>query len=180
MRTNDSFSKNVLCNIVGENLEILRQCINSGKIYQQWTAIILLLQFIEYLLKYKTQSAGKRFQTKHELKILYCDLTDDDRNDIEERFSKLINDRKVRDSKSFGSIEEFARWYNKAYHYSWRYGILDANVNLNPRYFYLADTVTVLRVLIESTDLEIDLPSIINEDELEQKMLKGDLRWYIP
>ena len=181
MPTNDFFSKDVLCNIITDNLDILRRCIN-GTIYQQWTAVILLMQFIEYLLKYKIQSAGERFRRRHEIKTLYNDLTPSDRNDIEERFSKLINNRKTeRDPKSFGSIEEFARWYNKAYHYSWRYGILDANVNLNPRYFYLADTVTVLRALIESTDLEIDLPSIVNENELAEKILKDGVRWgYVP
>ena len=92
-----------------------------------------------------------------------------------------MKDRKVRDPKSFDSIEEFARRYNKAYQYYWRYGILNTNSNSDEEYFYLADTVTVLRSLIESTDLEIDLPSIVNEDKLAQKILKDDVRWgYVP
>lgn len=181
MRANDPFPKDVLCNVIKENLEILCQCIN-GTIYQQWTAVILLLQFIEYLLKYKIQSAGERFCYIHELKNLYCDLTDGDRNDIEERFSTLINNRKTeRDTKSFDSIEEFARRYNTAYKYHWRYDIFDRSCNSEPEYFYLADTVTVLRALIESTDFEIDLPSIVNEDELAKKILKDGVRWgYVP
>ena len=117
MRTNDLFPKDVLCNLITDNLDILRRCIN-GTIYQQWTAVILLLQFIEYLLKYKIQSADGHFRYIHELKNLYCDLTDGDRNDIEERFSELINNRKTeRDPKSFDSIEEFAGRYNTAYKY---------------------------------------------------------------
>lgn len=176
MRTKDIFSKDVLCNIITDNLEILRRCI-EGTIYQQWTAVILLMQFIEYLLKYKIQSAGKRFRRIHEIKKLYDDLTDDDRNDIERIFTNLMKDRKVREPKSFESIKEFARRYNKAYHYSWRYGILGTNFNSDEEAFYLADTVTVLRALIESTDLEIDLPSIVNEDKLAEKIWKNDVRW---
>ena len=176
MRTNDFFSKDVLCNIISGNLDILRWCINST-IYQQWTAVVLLMQFIEYLLKYKIQSANKSFRRIHKIKELYCDLTDDDRNDIEERFSKLINDRKIRDPGSFGSIEEFARRYNTAYQSYWRYDILDANFNSDEKCFYLADTFTVLRALIESTDLEIDLSAIPNEDRLEEKILKDGVRW---
>ena len=34
MLTNDIFSKDVLCNIITDNLDILRQCI-EGTIYQQ-------------------------------------------------------------------------------------------------------------------------------------------------
>ncbi len=179
MRTNDIFSKDILCNIITDNLDILRQCIN-GTIYQQWTAVILLMQFIEYLLKYKIQSAGKRFRRIHEIKELYCDLTDRDRNAIEKIFTKLMKGRKIRDPKSFNSIKEFARRYNTAYKCYWRYDIL-INSESDQGFFYLADTVTVLRSLIESTDLEIDLPSIVNEDKLAQKILKDGVRWgYVP
>ena len=176
MRTNDFFSKNVLCNIISGNLDILHRCINGG-IYQQWTAVVLLMQFIEYLLKYKIQNANKSFGRTHEIKKLYCDLTDDDRNNIERIFTKLINDRKIRDPGSFGSIEEFARRYNTAYNRCWRYEILNTNFNSDEKYFYLADTFTVLRALIESTDLEIDLSAIPNEDRLEEKILKDGVRW---
>ena len=175
MLTNDIFSKDVLCNIITDNLDILRQCI-EGTIYQQWTAVVLLMQFIEYLLKYKIQSAGARFRRIHEIKELYDALTDDERNAIERIFTKLMKDRKVRDPKSFDSIEDFARRYNTAYKYYWRYDIL-TNSESDEESFYLADTVTVLRALIESTDLEIDLPSIVNEDKLAQKILKDDVRW---
>lgn len=180
MLTNDIFSKDVLCNIIKDNLDILRQCI-KGTIYQQWTAVILLMQFIEYLLKYKIQCADERFCKTHEIKKLYCDLTEDTQKDIEERFSKLMKDRKVKNPKSFRSIKEFARRYNKAYQYSWRYGMLNTNFNSDEEYFYLADTVTVLRALIESTDLEINFSSIVNEDKLAQKILKDGVRWgYVP
>lgn len=180
MLTKDIFSKDVLCNIITDNLDILRQCI-EGTIYQQWTAVILLMQFIEYLLKYKIQSAGRAFCRIHEIKELYDDLADSDRNAIERIFTKLMKGRKVRDPKSFNSIEEFARRYNTAYKYYWRYDILDTNFDSDEEYFYLADTVTVLRALIESTDLEIDLPSIVNEDKLAQKILKDGVRWgYVP
>ena len=59
--------------------------------------------------------------------------------------------------------------------------MLNANFNPKPEYFYLADTVTLLRALIESTALDIDLPAILNEDKLAQKILKDDVRWgYVP
>ena len=181
-RIKDFFLKDVLFNIIHDNLEILRRCI-GGTIYQQWTAVILLMQFIEYLLKYKIQS-GEGFETIHEIKRLYDDLTDDDREDIEERISKLMKDREVkREPKSFDSIQEFARRYNKAYLRSWRYDILGTDFESDEEAFYLADTITLLRALIESTDLEIDLPSIINEDELAQKIVKDGVRgrWvYLP
>ena len=188
MLTRD-ISKDVLCNIITDNLDILRQCI-EGTIYQQWTAVVLLMQFIEYLLKYKIQSAGEHFRRTdehfpriHKIKKLYCELTDDDRDDIEERFSKLmkVRDSENRDKGSFNCIKEFARRYNTAYLYYWRYGILDPNFESDEEYFYLADTFTVLRALIESTDLEIDLPSIANEDKWAQNLLKAGVRWgYLP
>ena len=177
MSTNDFFSKDVLCNIIEGNLDILRWCIN-GTIYQQWTAVMLLMQFIEYLLKYKIQSAGKHFDLIHSIKELYSDLTDDDQNDIEERFCKLMKDRKPSVPGSFDSIKGFAIRYNKAYQF-WRYGIPTNSDQVSPRekYFYLADTVTVLRALIESTDMEIDLSAVPNEDKLEEKILKDGVRW---
>ena len=91
-----------------------------------------------------------------------------------------MNGREVRDPKSFDSIKEFARRYNTAYHYFWRYDILNTNFDSDEEYFYPADTVTVLRALIESTDLKIDLPSIVNEDDLAQKILKDGVRSYVP
>ena len=180
MPTNNIFSKDVLCNIITDNLEILRQCI-EGTIYQQWTAVILLMQFIEYLLKYKIESAGERFCKTHKIKDLYDALTDSDRDAIERIFTKLMKDRKIRDTESFASIEQFAIRYNTAYKDHWRYDIFNTNSNSDPDYFYLADTVTVLRSLIESTDLEINLPSIVNEDKLAQKILKDGVRLgYVP
>lgn len=177
MSANDFFSKDVLCGIIEGNLEILHRCIN-GTIYQQWTAVVLLMQFIEYLLKYKIQSANKSFRRTHEIKKLYCDLTDDDRNDIERIFTKLMKRRRTRD-QNFGSIEEFARRYNTAYNRCWRYEIFDTNFNSDEKYFYLADTFTVLRALIESTDLEIDPSAIPNENRLKRKILKDGVRWVV-
>ena len=104
MLTNDIFSKDVLCNIITDNLDILHRCIN-GTIYQQWTAVILLMQFIEYLLKYKIQSANGSFCKTHEIKTLYNDLTPCDRNDIEERFSKLMKARKFKECTATGNLD---------------------------------------------------------------------------
>lgn len=188
MSTNKIFSRDVLRNIINGNLDTLRQCI-EGTIYQQWTAIILLMQFIEYVLKYKIQCAktyteihrGKvyPFPRTHEVKKLYSKLTDGDRKKIEERFCELMKDRKSRDSKSFCSIAEFARRYNKAYLYYWRYGAIDTDFESDEKYFYIADTVTVLRALVESTNLEIDFPSVLNEDNLAARVLKDDMRWIV-
>ena len=59
MSTNDIFSKDRLCKVIKTNLFIFRQCLLKGSnIYKQRTAILMLMQFIEYVLKYKIQCAG--------------------------------------------------------------------------------------------------------------------------
>lgn len=182
MSTNEIFSKEVLRNIINGNLDTLRQCI-EGTIYQQWTAIILLMQFIEYVLKYKIQCAGeyakthngKHFPRTHKIKELYKVLTKHDRKSIEKHFCKLIDARGRRDKKSFNSIKEFARRYNKAYLYYWRYDRFEPNFKSDEKYFYIADTVTVLRALVGSTDLDIGFS--LNEDDLEAKISKQDKNW---
>ena len=136
------------------------------------------MQFIEYLLKYKIQCTGKCFERTHEIQKLYDDLTVRDRNDIENRFSKLMGDRETY-SGSFHTVEEFARRFNTSYQF-WRYDILHPNFNVDEnregyeKYFYLADTITVLRALIESTDMKINPSAIPNEDVLIAKLLKKE------
>lgn len=184
MSTHDIFSKNVLRKIIEDNLDTLSQCI-EGTIYQQWTAVILLMQFIEYVLKYKIQCAGKSFPETHKIKKLYNKLTNDARKDIEDRFRKLMADRnskypdrKPEYSDRFRCIKEFGERYNTSYTY-WRYDRLSPDFNVDEnregyeKYFYLSDTVTVLRALIESTDLKINLSTIPNEDVLVEKLLKS-------
>ena len=186
MSTNEGFSKEVLRNIIKANLPILRKCINGSR-YQQWTAVILLMQFIEYVLKYKIQCAktytethkGKvyPFPRTHEIGELYKELTEHDRDCIEKWFSKLMEDRKTEYPDRFCSIQKFAERYNTSYTY-WRYDSLEPNFNLNEnsegyeKYFYLADTVTALRALIKSTDLDIDTSALPNEDVLVNKFVK--------
>lgn len=50
---------------------------------------------------------------------------------------------------------------------------VDENREGYEKYFYLADTITVLRSLIESTDMKINPSAIPNEDVLVGKILKG-------
>ena len=176
MSINKIFSKDVLCNIIKANLGILRQCIR-GPIYRQWTAVILLMQFIEYVLKYKIQCAGKAFEKTHEIEKLYDGLTDEDRNDIEKRFTKLMADSPFKYPDRLCSIKELASRFNTSYQY-WRYDMIKPNANSDKNakgyeeYFYLADTLIVLHALIESTDLEIDPSAIPNVDKMVQKALK--------
>ena len=181
MSTNEIFSKDVLSNIIEDNLAILRRCI-EGTIYQQWTAVILLMQFIEYVLKYKIQSSNRSFRPRHEIKELYDNLTDEDRtNDIEERFTKMA-DCSFKYPESFCSIQDFARRFNTSYTF-WRYEMITPNANSDKKaegyekYFYLADTLIVLHALIESTDLEIDPSAIPNMDKMGQKALTPGVRW---
>lgn len=188
MSTNEIFSKDRLCNVIKANLPILDRCMNSDNIYRQRTAILMLMQFIEYVLKYKIQCAGNCFPKKHEIDILYNKLTCDDQKDIEKWFSKLMEDRKSKYpdrnseySDSFDSIKEFAKRYNTSYQY-WRYDMLGPNFNVDEhrrgyeKYFYLSDTVTVLRALIKSTDMKINTSVIPNEDVLIEKILKKRVR----
>lgn len=180
MSTNEIFSKDVLSNIIEDNLDILRRCI-EGTIYQQWTAVILLMQFIEYVLKYKIQSSNRSFCPTHKIKELYDALTDEDRNDIEERFTKMA-DCSFKYQERFCSIQDFARRFNTSYTF-WRYDMIKPNANSDKNaegyeeYFYLTDTLIVLHALIESTDLEIDPSAIPNMDKMIQKALTPGVRW---
>ena len=183
MTTNEVFSKDKLCNIIKANLPILRQCAGSDNIYLQRTAILMLMQFIEYVLKYKIQCAGNCFPWRHEIDILYGKLTDGDQKCIEKWFSKLMKNRKPysdsgSDSGSFQTVSEFASRFNTSYQF-WRYEILHPNFKLDDtdeEYFYLSDTITVLRALIESTGLEIDPAAIPDENILIEKILKKRVR----
>ena len=181
MSTNEIFSKDVLSNIIEDNLDILRRCI-EGTIYQQWTAVILLMQFIEYVLKYKIQSANRSFRPIHRIKYLYDRLTDEDRNDIEKRFCQLMANCPFKYPKRLCSIKEFASRFNTSYTF-WRYEMIKPNANSDKNaegyeeYFYLADTLIVLHALIESTDLEIDPSAIPNVDKMAQKALKPGVQW---
>lgn len=174
MATNEVFSKDALCKVIKANLSILRQCV-KGSIYRQRTAVLMLMLFIEYLLKYKIQSTGRRFPPTHKIKILYDALTVRNRNDIENRFSNLMGNRETcSDSGSFQTVAEFASRFNTSYQF-WRYEILHPNFkldNTDEEYFYLSDTITVLRALIESTGLEINPAAIPDEDILIEKILK--------
>ncbi len=192
MATNEVFSKDALCKVIKANLSILHQCA-KGSIYRQRTAILMLMLFIEYLLKYKIQCAGTYtkihwgkeypFPPTHEIDILYGKLTDGDQKCIEKWFSKLMKNRKPysdsgSDSGSFQTVSEFASRFNTSYQF-WRYEILHPNFKLDDmdeEYFYLSDTITVLRALIESTGLEIDPAAIPDEDILIEKILKKRVR----
>ena len=109
--------KERLRHLIQGNLDLLCQHLN-GTVAQQWSGVILILQFIEYLLKYRIQSYPEGFGTSrpgHNLKELYKLLTDDDRESIEKHFSQLMAQNEWRDPKSFDTIKVFVEKYHNSY-----------------------------------------------------------------
>ena len=86
--TTVDLSKNTLHHVIEGNLDLLRRDI-TRKAPHQWMCVILLMQFIEYLLKYQIQSSGNKFTKRHDLDVLYGELTEGDQNRIEACFGKL-------------------------------------------------------------------------------------------
>ena len=175
MVTND-LSKEGLHHMIEGNLDLLCQYI-KGTVAHQWTCVILLMQFIEYLLKYKIQSYGNGFPKGHDLKKLYRMLTDDDRSRIEEHFSKLMAHNKQKDSKSFDTIKEFVERYWNSYTFL-RYPVLQENFSTTERYFYVVDTFLVLITLMECSDINFNLSKAYNVIKTRinsQKVLKDGI-----
>ena len=154
--TTVDLSKNTLHHVIEGNLAFLCQILTfRGNVAQQWMCVILLMQFIEYLLKYQIQSSGKKFPPIHDLNKLYEKLTDDDQNRIEACFGKLTRNRQ-RDPESFHTIKEFVDRYYNSYTFL-RYPVLQESFSTTDRYFYVADTFLVLIALMECSDIDFDI-----------------------
>ena len=145
--TTVDFSKNTLHHVIEGNLDLLRQDI-PGNVAHQWMCVILLMQFIEYLLKYQIQSYGNGFPPTHDLQVLYGELKEGDRKCIEACFGKLTR-------KEFNTIEEFVNRYHNSYTLL-RYRVLQG-AKPEERYFYIADTFLVLIALMECSDIDFDI-----------------------
>ena len=169
-------SKNTLHHVIEGNLDLLQDI--TGKVAHQWMCVILLMQFIEYLLKYQIQSSGSEFPTIHDLKKLYEKLTDDDRNCIEACFGKLTRN-KQRDPESFDSIKDFVDRYYNSYTFL-RYPVLQESFNTTERYVYIADTFLVLIALMECSDIDFNISKARNVQKMMvdkfDKLLKNDIR----
>ena len=77
---------------------------------------------------YKIQNDSKSFDKTHEIKKLYDDLTNEDRNNIEGHFTKLMTDCPFKYPDRLGSIKEFASRFNTSYQF-WCYDIIKSNAN---------------------------------------------------
>ena len=102
--TNDLLSKEALHNVIQGNLGLLCQYV-KGTVANQWACVILLLQFIEYLLKYQIQNDGNEFpkgSDGHNLKKLYG-MLEDHQERIETHFNRLMAHKRQIDPESFGS-----------------------------------------------------------------------------
>ena len=162
MSTND-LVKERLRHLIQGNLDLLCQHLN-GTVAQQWSGVILLLQFIEYLLKYRIQSYPEGFGTSrpgHNLKELYKLLTDDDRESIEKHFSQLMAQNEWRDPKSFDTIKVFVEKYHNSYDL-FRYDLLEESANPDPPYFYVIDTFLVLIALMKCSDIDFHVSKAYN------------------
>ena len=170
-------SKNTLHHVIEGNLDLLCQDI-TGKVAHQWMCVILLMQFIEYLLKYQIQCSHKEFPKTHNLKKLYEKLTDDDRNRIEAYFGKLTRNQQ-RDPESFGTIQDFVNRYYNSYTFL-RYPVLQEGFSTTERYFYIADTFLVLIALMECSDIDFNISKARDVQETMvskfDKLLKDDIR----
>ncbi|RKU20989.1 hypothetical protein C6499_22480 [Candidatus Poribacteria bacterium] len=175
--TND-LSKDGLRNLIQGNLDLLCRHI-KGTVAHQWAGVILLMQFIEYLLKYQIQSNGNEFPQTHNLRKLYGRLTEDDRGRIEACFDELTAYNRQKDPKSFDTIKGFMDRYYNSYTFL-RYPVLQENFSTTERYFYVADTFLVLIALMECSDIDFNIPKVRNVQktivEKFDKLLKADIR----
>ena len=169
--TNNLLLKDKLRCLIEDNLGLLCHDLSSTFAHQ-WVCVILLMQFIEYLLKYRIQSYGTEFYQKgrnagHNFKKLYKLLRCEDQKCIEARFSELIRDQ-TRGPKSFRTIKEFANRYFNSYTLL-RYDIFEENFSTKVRYFYIADTFLVLIALMECSDIDFD---ICKARDMQKAMVK--------
>ena len=175
MSTKD-LSKEGLRRLIQGNLGLLCRHV-KGTVAHQWASVILLMQFIEYLLKYNIQSYGNGFPPEHDLRKLYGMLTDHDRRRIEACFGELRAYNEQRDPKSFDTIEKFVERYYNSYT-RLRYDVLQENFSTNERYFYVVDTFLVLVALMECSDIDFDVSrayNVIKTGMEPQKVLKDDI-----
>ena len=175
MSTKD-LSKAGLRRLIQGNLGLLCRHI-KGTVAHQWACVILLMQFIEYLLKYKIQSYDNGFPTEHDLKKLYGMLTDDDRSHIEACFGKLTAYNQQKYPESFDTIEEFVDRYYNSYTLL-RYRVLQENFSTHEEYFYVVDTFLVLIALMECSDIDFDVSrayNVIKTGMKPQRVLKYDI-----
>ena len=151
------FSKEKLCNIMQGNIDFLVNSYIEDNIANQWLASIALLQFIEYALKYKIQSYGKEFKSKHTIGELYKCLSDEDKTTIENDFKNIklgANDNSSNSSHSVGNLLDT---YNTEYTYI-RYGVLEDNQVHG--HFKMREMLVAYITIIKSTDIEICHPII--------------------
>ena len=175
MSTKD-LSKEGLRRLIQDNLDLLCQYI-KGTVGNQWACVILLMQFIEYLLKYKIQSYGSGFPREHNLKKLYSRLRDDDRNRIETCFGKLKAYNQPRHPESFDTIEKFVKRYHNSYTFL-RYNVLQENFSTTEKYFYVVDTFLVLIALMKCSDIDFNVSEaydLIKRGMEPQRVLKNDI-----
>ena len=165
--TTVDLSKNTLHHVIEGNLDLLHQDI-PGNVAHQWMCVILLMQFIEYLLKYQIQSYGNKFTKTHDLDVLYGELTEGDQNCIEACFGKLT--RNPQRKSEFNTIKEFVNRYHNSYTLL-RYDIFEKSFSRSKRkrYFYIADTFLVLIALMECSDIDFDIPKARN---MQKRMVK--------
>lgn len=178
--TNDLLSKEALHNVIQGNLGLLCQYV-KGTVANQWACVILLLQFIEYLLKYQIQKDGNRFPTGrdgHNLEILYGMLKDHYQKRIETHFSRLMAHKRQVDPESFGTVEDFVKDYHNSYTI-FRYRILQQEKFCTKvPYFYIVDTFLVLITLMECSNIDFDFSeahSVLQERIALDKVLKASI-----
>ena len=175
MSTKDLSKEGLRCLIQG-NLDLLCRHI-KGTVAHQWACVILLMQFIEYLLKYRIQSYGNGFPTEHDLKKLYGMFTDDDQSRIEACFGKLTTYNEQRDPESFDTIKEFVERYWNSYTLL-RYRVLQENFSTHEKYFYVVDTFLVLIAFMEYSDIDFDVSrayNVIKTGMKPQRVLKDGI-----
>ena len=167
--------KDILHHVIEGNLDLLCQDIKNS-VAHQWMCVILLMQFIEYLLKYQIQCSHKEFPKTHNLKKLYENLTDNDRSRIEVCFGELTRDQR-RYPESFDTVEEFVNLYHNSYTL-FRYDLLQENFSTDVEYFYIA-AFLVLIALMECSDIDFNISKARDVQEMMvskfDKLLKDDI-----
>lgn len=129
----------------------------KGNTANAWLASIALLQFIEYALKYKIQSYGKKFESKHTIGELYKCLSNEDKTTIENDFKNIKLGANDNSSNSSNPVRDLLDKYNKEYTYA-RYGVLEDNQIHG--HFEIREMFIAFIAIIKSTDIEIYHPVI--------------------
>ena len=109
------FSKDKLYNVMQGNFDILYNAIRGNNTSHKWLGAVMLMSFIEYVLKYKIQKSGGEFHRIHAIHKLYRQLPCGEKETIKENFESIKSFANARGRNFSNSIESLLQQYNTEY-----------------------------------------------------------------